>query len=442
MRVMVIGAGLVGATVVDALHREHELTVIDLDVLKLRPIAQRYDAATVQASASSPTDLADAGLREAELVIACTSDDEANLVAGTFARSLAPRATTIVRTSKAEYEHVWRQGRLDVDYVVSSEFETARAVSAAIGMPTARHTDTFAEGQVQIVELDVGAASRDDVVRRPLRTARLPDDSRVAAVIRDGKPILPDGGTVLDAGDRVVVVGSPAAAREWADLLCPARGDVREVVLFGGQDLGVAIAHTLLDQGIGVRLIEADRDRAELVAELLPRARVFNTNELDSAFLRREGIGRVQAAIFAMRDDSRNLFVATFARSLGVAYTIALAHEPISVEIYDYSRAVDVTVDPRLVTAEEIVRFAHDPRTQQVSMLEGERFVVLDITTRPESEYVGLSLREMPIRGALIGAIVRDGKAIFPHSEDVLQAGDRVVVFTEASRAPDVERVL
>jgi trk system potassium uptake protein TrkA len=94
------------------------------------------------------------------------------------------------------------------------------------------------------------------------------------------------------------------------------------------------------------------------------------------------------------------------------------------------------------VTAEEIVRFAHDPRTQQVAMLDGDRYEVLDITTQPSSEYVGLRFREMPIRGALIGAIVRDGKALFPRSDEILHAGDRVSVFTETSRVPDVERVL
>ncbi len=94
------------------------------------------------------------------------------------------------------------------------------------------------------------------------------------------------------------------------------------------------------------------------------------------------------------------------------------------------------------MTAEEIVRFAHDPRTQQVAMIEGDRYEVLDITTSPSSEYVGLRFREMPIRGAVIGAIVRDGKAVFPHSDDVLQADDRVIVFTESSRVADVERVL
>jgi len=441
VKIFVIGAGLVGATVVEALHVDHELTVVDLHPEQLKPLAQRYDVATVQASASSRRQLVDTGIADADLVIACTYRDEANLVAGTFARAVAPKATTIIRTSSAEYAEIWREGHLDVDFVVSSELETARAVSAAIGMPSARHTDTFADGQVQIVELDVGASGSAGVVNRPLRSARLPGRSRVAGIIRNGRAILPKGDAVVEPGDRLVVIGSPTAAQEWCELVSPRRGDVRDVVVFGAQELGTAIARALIEQGIAVRMVEPDAARAALVAERLPEARVFNTAGLDAAFLKREGIARVQAAIFAMRDDARNLFAATLARLHGVPYTIALAHDPVSADAYEHG-GIDVTVDPRRVTAEQIVRFAHDPRTRQMAMLEGDRFVILDITTRPESEYVGLSLREMPIRGALIGAIVRNGEAVFPRSDDVLQAGDRVIVFTEASRAPEVERVL
>jgi trk system potassium uptake protein TrkA len=441
VKVFVIGAGLVGATVVEALHVDHHLTVVDLHPERLKPLAQRYDVATVQASAASRRELIDAGIAESDLVIACTSRDEANLVAGMFARSVAPEATTIVRTSSAEYAEIWREGHLDVDFVVSSELETARAVSAAIGMPSARHTDTFADGQVQIVELDVSAAASSEVVSKPLREVPVPRNSRVAAIIRERRAILPQGDAIIEPGDRVVVIGSPAAAKEWCELVCPRRGDVRDVIVFGAHELGVAIARALVDQAIDVRVVEADPVRCGLVAERLPRARVFNTTGLDPGFLRREGIARVQAAIFAMRDDARNLFAATLARVHGVPYTIALAHDPVSADVYERG-GIDVTIDPRRVTAEEIVRFAHDPRTQQVSMLEDDRFVILDITTRPESEYVGLSLRQMPIRGALIGAIVRNGNAIFPRSGDVLRAGDRVIVFTETSRAPTVEHVL
>jgi trk system potassium uptake protein TrkA len=168
---------------------------------------------------------------------------------------------------------------------------------------------------------------------------------------------------------------------------------------------------------------------------------VYNATGLDPDFIERERIGRAQAAIFAMREDAKNHYAATLAKVHGVPFTIAIVHDAVSQEVYEAS-SVDVTVNPRQVTAEEIVRFAHDPRTQQVAMLEGDRFEVLDITTRPDSEYVGKKFRDMPIRGALIGAIVRDGDAIFPRGDDVLLAGDRVILFTEASRVPTVERAL
>jgi len=441
MRVFVIGAGLVGAMVVEALQAEHELTVVDLDPAKLKPLAALYDVATFAASAVSGRELAAAGIADSDLVIACTSRDEANLVAGTFAHGAAPQAKTVVRTSGAEYVDIWREGRLDVDFVVSSEVETARAVSAAIGMPSARHTDSFAEGQIRIAEIDVRAGASDEIVGRPLRTARLPSDSRVAAIIRGGRAVLPSGDAMIAPGDRLVVVGSSAAAQTWCERVSPRRDDVRDLVVYGAHELGVAISRALVEQGLSVRVIEPDAARAALCAETLPRARVFHTAGIDRDFLEREGIARVQAAVFAMRDDARNAFAAMVARLRGVPYTIALAHDPVSAEVYEHA-GIDVTVDPNLVTSEEIVRFAHDPRTRQVSMLEGDRFEILDVTTRPEGELIGLALREMPIRGALIAAIVRDGRAIFPRSDEALRAGDRVIVFTEASRAATVERAL
>ena len=129
VKIFVIGAGQVGSTIVEALHAEHNLTVLDLDPGRLTPLAYQYDVATIEANGASRRALADAGVRDADLVIACTSRDEANLVAATFARIEAPRATTVIRTSNVEYIELWREGRLDVDFVVSSEVETAHAIT-------------------------------------------------------------------------------------------------------------------------------------------------------------------------------------------------------------------------------------------------------------------------------------------------------------------------
>jgi trk system potassium uptake protein TrkA len=441
MRIVIVGAGQVGSTIVEALHAEHDLSVIDVVRERLEPLAYRYDVRTIEANGASRKALDDAGVDRADLFIACTSRDEVNLVSCSFARIEAPRATTVIRTSNVEYIQLWRAGRLDVDFAVSSELETANAVSRSIGMPAARQTDVFARGQVQIVEFDVPAGADPALLGRPLREAPIPDDSRVLSIIREDTMTLPRGDETIAEGDRIVVIGSPEAARSWATLLAPDARAVEDVVVFGGEQMGTAIARVLRAQEIGVRVIVPDRDRAREVAEELPGCRVYNTSGLDPDFLERERIGQAQAAVFALKDDAKNHFAATLARVHGVRFTIAVVHDTATTEVYEAS-GVDVTINPRAVTAEEIVRFAHDPRTQQVTMLEGDRYEVLDITTQPTSEYVGLRFRDMPIRGAMIGAIVRDGNALFPRSDDVLQAGDRVIVFTETSRVADVEKVL
>ncbi|OFW75256.1 MAG: hypothetical protein A2Y55_04945 [Actinobacteria bacterium RBG_16_68_12] len=364
-----------------------------------------------------------------------------NLVAGMFARREAQGATTVIRTSNVEYVELWRGGQLDVDFVVSSELETAHAISRIIGVPAARQTDVFAEGQVQIVEFDVEEGASQDITGVPLRDARIPGDSKIAAIIRPRETTLPGGDDVISPGDRIVVIGSPQAAKAWSSLLWPESGIVRDVVVFGAGRVGSAIARVLLDQGIGVRMIEASREQARRAAEAFPKARVFNSTGLEPDFLERERIGQAQAGIFAMRDDAKNQYAASLAKVHGIPFTIAIAHDAVSVAAFEQA-GIDVSVNPRGVTAEEIVRFAHDPRTKQVAMLEGNRYEVLDVTTRESSRYIGTLFRDMPVHGALIGAIVRNGTAIFPHGDDVLQVGDRVIVFTEAANVPWVVEAL
>jgi trk system potassium uptake protein TrkA len=442
VKIVVIGAGQVGSTVVEALHDEHELTVIDLDRSRLGPLSYRHDISTIEGNGATRSVLLEAGIKEAGLLIACTSRDEPNLIAAMLAKKLNPEVRAVVRATEVEYLEAWHERHLDVDLVVSSEIETAYAVSRTLGVPAARQTDVFAEGQVQIVEFDVEATAGDHaVIGRPLREARIPADSKVASIIRGDSAVVPRGDQSIEPGDRVIVIGSPRAAQEWSAIIAGDRPRLDDVVIYGAGRIGVAVAEHLLRQGIRVRMIESDRDRARRVAEKLPEARVFNATGLEPDFLERERIGQSRAAIFAMRDDAKNHYAATLARIHGVGFTIAIVHEPISVEVFEQA-GVDVAVNPRQLTAEELVRFAHDPRTQQVAMLEGDRYEVLDVTVRSESRLVNTRFRDLPMTGSLIGAIVREGKAIFPHGEDVLLPGDRVIVFTEARRAAEVEQAL
>jgi trk system potassium uptake protein len=441
MNIIVLGAGQVGATIVEALHDEHAVTVLDLDRDRLNAISYRFDVRTVEGNGATRRVLQEADVKNANLVLACTSRDEINLVASMLVKKLSD-AQTIVRTSNPEYIEAWQERQIDVDFMVSSELETAHAVSRTIGVPAARQTDVFADGQVQIVEFDVPKdASADELISRKLREARIPADSKVASIIRGDRAIVPRGEESILPGDRVIVIGSPEAAREWSRSMARGLETVDDVVIFGGGETGLAIARLLLEQDIRVRIVEPNGERAKEIAELVPDALVFQATGLDADFLERERIGQARAAIFAMREDSKNLYASTLAKVHGLGFTIAIVHEPISVDVFERA-GVDVAVNPRSVTAEEMIRFAHDPRIRQLAMLEGDRFEILDITVREQSKLVNVPFKDLPMTGSLIGAIVRDGSAIFPHGGDMLEPGDRAIIFTESRRVPDVERAL
>lgn len=442
MRILVIGAGQVGTTIVEALHADHSLVVVDTDPDRLGVLAYRYDIMTLEGNGASRRVLREAGIVDCDLVIACTSRDEVNIVCGILAEKLAPKARTIVRTRNVEYLEVWLERQLDVDFVVSSELETANAIARVIGLPAARQTEVFAEGQVLMVEFDVAPGmSVGETVGRELREAVIPPDSKVASIIRGGRVLVPRGDASIQPGDRVIVICSPDAARAWGHILSGGRSRAADVVVFGGGATGVAVAGVLLEQGARVRLVESDADRARVVAEELPGARVFHATGLEADFIERERIGGAEAAIFTMRSDERNLYAATLLKLRGVRFTIAIVDDPASVEVFERA-GVDVAVNPRIVTAEEIVRFAHDPRIRQLSMVEGDRFEILDIVVRADSELLGKPFRDLPMTGSLIGAIIRGEQAIFPHGEDMLQPGDRAIIFTESARMHQVERVL
>ena len=175
-------------------------------------------------------------------------------------------------------------------------------------------------------------------------------------------------------------------------------------------------------------------------AEALPEARVFCAQAFDPEFLERERIGRASAAVFCLNDDAKNLYAAVLASPRRPPDDRAGAR-PGAVSVYEKG-GVDVAINPRQVIAEELVRFAHDPRIRQIAMLDDDRFEILDLTVRPDSELADRRFDDMPQTGSVIGAIIRDDRVIFPHGADQLLPGDRVIIFVESRRAALVEKVL
>ncbi len=439
MRIVVLGAGHVGRTVVRALHRSHDITVVSVDASDLALLADRYDVRTVQGDGTTRRIIQKAGAEQADLLIACSSREEVNLVCAILFKRLSG-GRPVLRSTSMELLDAWREGELDVDFMVSPELETANAVAGVVGLPASCRTDDFAAGRVQVVEFDVPAAADGALVGRPLRTARIPPESKLVCIVRDGRTIMPHGTEEVRPGDRIVVIASPAAARAWSERLKRSQGRLEDVVIFGAGRMGTTIARVLIDKGLRIRIVDSRADRAHDVAEDLPAARVFHADGFDRGFLERQRIADT-AAIFAMADDPRNLFGAVLAKVHGAALSISLVHDPAAADVYT-AAGVDVPINPREVTAEEMVRFAHDPRIEQLAMLDGDRFEVLDITVRPGSQLLNRALRELPDNGSVVGAVIRDGSVRFPHGADMLEAGDRIILFVESSRATMAEEAL
>ncbi len=440
MRVIVVGAGAVGSAAIESLSDHHQCVAIDLSAERLKDVSDAFDVRVVQGDGAGREALEQATVGEANLVLACTARDEANLVTAMLVRRLS-NACTVVRTADMAYLETWRSGDLDVDFIVSSEFETASAVARVVGVPGARQADFFLDGEIQVLEFDLSRRAPPALCERPLSELTLPLQSRVVAIVREGRQITPDGHEMLLPGDRVIVIGSRAAARQWSGLLVHGDHALGDVALFGGARLGATIARVLLDRGIRVRLIVPDPLRARELSDALPRARIFNASGFDRGFLRRERIGQATAAVFALSDDAESLYAAVLARVHGAQFTIAILKDREAAEVFD-SAGIDAAIDPAAETAEVMVRFAHDPRISQIAMLDEDRFEVLDIEVRSDSRLVGRPLEELSPTSGVVGAIVRAGETLFPDGEQQLRAGDRVIVLAQRRRVGEVERAL
>ena len=394
MKIVVIGAGQVGSTVVEALHDEHDITVVDLDEQRLAALAERFDAAVLVGNGASRRTLEEAGVRDADLLIACTSRDEINIIAAIFSKKIAPETKTVVRTTNEEYLEIWHERELDFDLIVSSERETALAVSGLIGVPAARQTDVFADGQVQIVEFDVDGGQ--SVIGVPLREAEIPPDSKVASIIRGDSIVVP---AARRRSSRATASSSSARPRRRG------RGAGSSLRRGGGSKTSWSTARAARDSrppacsssresGSGwsspISSGPAWLPRSYRVrASSTRRAWTPISSSASASTRRRRSLRDARRREEPLRGHARQA-------AWSPAHDRDRPRRPLDRGFR--ARRHRRRLNPRLITAEEIVRFAHDPRTRQVAMLEGDRYEILDIVVRPESELLGTPFRELPRR--------------------------------------------
>jgi len=436
MRVIVIGAGQVGLSIAQELQHEHDVVVIEQSREQLAKLEQ-YDVLAVRGNGASLRVLQDVEVKNSSLLIACTNIDEVNIVACAASTQLgAP--FTIARVHDPEYIETWERGYLGVDFMVCSELLTSETIAQLIGVPSAQAVYAFAEGRILMDELII--ATESPLAHKLLKDLELPHDTKIAGLLRGEKVIIPSGDTEILPGDMMVTIGTPEAV---AKLNRMASREVlpQNVVIIGGGRIGYRLASSLEKQGLHPKLVEADPDRSRWLAENLPKTEVFQSDGTDIKFLEEEKIGQCDVAVSVMNTDEKNLLSSLLMKGMGVNKVIAGVIDSHYIEIFERV-GVDVAVSARRVIAEEIIRFTKSQITG-VPVIEGDRAAVREITVSEESPLIGVPLSKscMP-EGSIIGGIVRDHRVIIPGGDDVVQAGDWLIVLSDKESGAEVERLL
>lgn len=441
MHVVIIGAGEVGTSIAASLAASHNVVVIDVDPNRTEELKYEQDVLTVAGDGTASEIQRSANVPDADLVIACTDDDQTNLVACGTSKTLGD-AFTIARVNNTEYLRTWEreQTAFGVDFMVCTDLKTAENIVRIIGLPAAIDVDPFAGGLVQMAEFELPENS--PVVGQTVAEADRFESLTFVGLFRNDEMIIPRGDTDIKAGDRAVVIGSPESvqlfARDIAPQVTPDHTD--DIVILGGSEIGYQTARILEEREMGSRLIEQDPERARWLAENLPKTGVLAHDGADKEFLTREHVDEADVVIAALESDERNLLISVLAKRLGVDRVIAIVDSPDYITLFQ-EIGIDVAINPRTVTAEEIIRFTYESIAENIAVLENEQAEVLELELSQSSSLVGKPIKNLvkEIDGRfVIGAITREQSLISPRGETVLQPGDHVIILVEMELASEL----
>lgn len=444
MRVIVCGAGQVGTTIARHLASEGmSVTVIDTDQQQVRRVDESYDVRGVVGYASHPATLREAGAKDADLLIAVTRSDEVNMVACQVAYSLFGVKRRIARLRHAGYlgrdeKGLYATEHLPIDEIISPEIEIAEGISRRLGTPGAFDVVPLAGGRVTLLGIHADARRCAAVGQRIAELDRSDhlEGASIIAVIRKGRCFVPDGSVRIELDDDVYVLAETSRVEDVMTAFGHRERIARKLVIVGGGNVGLHLARKLDQSGsqIDIKIIEQDRQRAELIAgSLRSGAIVLHGDALDGALLEEAQVGSSETVVAVTNDDETNIFASVLAKQLGCKRAITLVNKP-SYGALMPTLGINSVVSPSAVTISTVLQHVrHGPiaaiyslREDFGEIVEAEITASSRLTVRPLDE-LGLP------PGFRIGLVVRDEKVFVPLADTRLREGDHIIALVTYS---------
>jgi len=441
MRVFVVGVGEVGFNTARMLSREgHDVIVVDQNEDLVNSASEQLDALVMHGNGASPKLLAEVGARKSDLLIAVTDSDEVNITACLVAKAQGVKQT-VARIRDPDYydtREPFARDVLGIDFVIHTERAAAEEIRDALRVPGTVNVDTYAGDAIEVAEVVLEEDS--PAAGRAVRDVRLPERSLVVGVSRGSETIIPRGDTVLEARDHVFLISERQRVSRVVEAVVTGAPKVEEVMIFGGGRIGLRLALALEEDGISVKVVEKDAERAQYVASRLRKGLVLHDEGVSRDFLLQERVDRTGAFVAATGDDRANLLAAMYAKQLGARRTVSIISRS---EFAPLSEAlgVDISISPRLITAGAILRFVRRGEVIAVDVLESGAEMI-ELRVPDGCRVAGRPLSEVGFpEGAIVGAVLRNGEVIIPTGRETLRSGDDAVIFTVESAVEKVERL-
>jgi trk system potassium uptake protein TrkA len=449
MKIIILGAGQVGASVAANLASEaNDITVVDEDAATLQELQSRLDIRTVKGHASHPETLSQAGADDADMIIAVTNSDETNMIACQVAYTLFHTPTKIARVRSVEYLNYMRlfaQEALPVDVLISPEQLVTDYIQRLIENPGALQVLDFAGGKVQLVA--VHAYYGGPLVGHELRDLKehMPGiDARVASVFRQGKPITPEGDTIIEADDEVFFIAAHKHIRAVMGELRKMDRAVKRVMLAGGGNIGMRLA-SAIESRYQIKIIERQEARARMLSETLDKSIVLLGDAADEELLLEENIENTDVFCALTNDEEANILSAMLAKRLGARKVMSLINRASYVNLVQ-SGTIDVAISPQQATIGSLLTHVRRGDVVMVHSLRrgaAEAIEAVAHGDRGNSKVVGKAIDEIKLpKGTTIGAVVRGEEVIIAHHDTVIETDDHVILFlADKNCIQEVERL-